>query len=89
MTRQCLERRIPEQETLEQETTAWETQRNHSQKSALLAVDNGRQMPVPVLCGYCAQIGVIKPHSAVLNFIWGVLDRYRWDSRIDEGARPQ
>jgi hypothetical protein len=26
MTRQCLERRIPEQESLEQETTAWETQ---------------------------------------------------------------
>ena len=26
MTRQFLERRIPEQETLEQETTAWETQ---------------------------------------------------------------
>ena len=33
MTRQCLERRIPDRETLEQETTAWYIQRNHSQKS--------------------------------------------------------
>jgi len=33
MTRQCLARRIPDRETLEQETTAWYTQRNHSQKS--------------------------------------------------------
>jgi hypothetical protein len=28
-----LDRRIPDRETLEQETTAWYTQRNHSQKS--------------------------------------------------------
>jgi len=33
MTRQCLDRRIPDRETLEQETTAWYTQRNHLQKS--------------------------------------------------------
>lgn len=33
MTRQCLESRIPERETLEQQTTAWYIQRNHSQKS--------------------------------------------------------
>ena len=33
MTRQCLDRRIRDRETLEQETTAWYTQRNHSQKS--------------------------------------------------------
>jgi len=33
MTRQCLARRIPDRETLEQETTAWYIQRNHSQKS--------------------------------------------------------
>ena len=33
MTRQCLDRRIPDIETLEQETTAWYIQRNHSQKS--------------------------------------------------------
>ena len=33
MTRQCLDRRIPDQETLKQETTAWYTRRNHSQKA--------------------------------------------------------
>ncbi len=33
MTRQCLDRRILYGETLEQETTAWYIQRNHSQKS--------------------------------------------------------
>jgi hypothetical protein len=33
LTRQCLDRRIPERETLEQETTAWYTQRNQAQKS--------------------------------------------------------
>ena len=33
MTRQCLERRIPDQETLEQETAAWYIQRNQAQKS--------------------------------------------------------
>ena len=33
MTRQCLDRRIPDRETLEQETTAWYIQRNHLQKS--------------------------------------------------------
>jgi hypothetical protein len=32
---------------------------------------------------------VIKPHSAVLGMIKGVLDRWRWDSKIEEGARPQ
>ena len=33
MTRQCLDRRIPDLETWKQETTAWYIQRNHSQKS--------------------------------------------------------
>jgi hypothetical protein len=33
MTRQSLDRRIPDREALEQETKAWYTQRNHSQKS--------------------------------------------------------
>jgi hypothetical protein len=33
LTRQCLDRRIPDRETLEQETTAWYQQRNQSQKS--------------------------------------------------------
>ena len=33
LTRQCLDRRIPEREILEQETTAWYTERNQSQKS--------------------------------------------------------
>lgn len=33
MTRQCLDRRIPDQETLEQETAAWYAQRNQAQKS--------------------------------------------------------
>jgi len=33
LTRQCLDRRIPDRETLERETTAWYTQRNQSQKS--------------------------------------------------------
>ena len=33
LTRQCLDCRIPERETLERQTTAWYTQRNHSQKS--------------------------------------------------------
>ena len=32
---------------------------------------------------------VIKPQSAVLGFIEGVLDRCRWDSRTEEVARPQ
>jgi hypothetical protein len=34
-------------------------------------------------------MGVIKPHGAVLSFIYEVLDRWRWDSRIKGGARPQ
>lgn len=33
LTRQCLDRRIPDRETLERETTAWYTQRNQFQKS--------------------------------------------------------
>lgn len=33
LTRQCLDRRIPDQQTLERETTAWYCQRNQSQKS--------------------------------------------------------
>lgn len=33
LTRQCLDRRIPDRETLERETTAWYLQRNQSQKS--------------------------------------------------------
>ena len=33
LTRQCLDRRIPDQETLKRETTAWYSQRNQSQKS--------------------------------------------------------
>ena len=33
LTRPCLDRRIPDRETLERETTAWYTQRNQSQKS--------------------------------------------------------
>lgn len=33
LTRQCLDRRIPDREILEQETTAWYTERNQSQKS--------------------------------------------------------
>jgi hypothetical protein len=33
LTRQCLDQRIPDRESLEQETTAWFTQRNHLQKS--------------------------------------------------------
>ena len=33
LTRQCLDRRIPDRQTLEQETTAWYTQRNQFQKS--------------------------------------------------------
>ena len=33
LTRQCLDRRIPERETLERETAAWYTERNQSQKS--------------------------------------------------------
>lgn len=33
LTRQCLDRRIPDRETLEKETTAWYQQRNQSQKS--------------------------------------------------------
>jgi hypothetical protein len=33
LTRQCLDRRIPDRETLERETTAWYTERNQSQKS--------------------------------------------------------
>jgi hypothetical protein len=33
LTRQCLDRRIPDRETLEQETTAWYHDRNQSQKS--------------------------------------------------------
>lgn len=33
LTRQCLDRRIPDRETLEQETTAWYTERNQQQKS--------------------------------------------------------
>lgn len=33
LTRQCLDRRIPNLEILERETTAWYTQRNQSQKS--------------------------------------------------------
>lgn len=33
LTRQCLDRRIPDRETLERETTAWYSQRNQSQKS--------------------------------------------------------
>lgn len=33
LTRQCLERRIPDREALKHETTAWYTQRNQSQKS--------------------------------------------------------
>jgi hypothetical protein len=40
-------------------------------------------------CANYAQIEVIKPHSAVLGMIKGVLDRWRWDSKIEEGARPQ
>ncbi|MCY7277176.1 MAG: transposase [Phormidesmis sp. CAN_BIN44] len=33
LTRQCLDRRISDRETLEQETTAWYINRNQSQKS--------------------------------------------------------
>jgi DDE superfamily endonuclease len=33
MTRQCLDRRIPDRETLERETQAWYIKRNCSQKS--------------------------------------------------------
>lgn len=33
LTRQCLDRRIPEREILERETTAWYIERNHLQKS--------------------------------------------------------
>ena len=33
LTRQCLDRRIPDQETLERETAAWYTERNQAQKS--------------------------------------------------------
>lgn len=33
LTRQCLDRRIPDRQTLERETTAWYTQRNQLQKS--------------------------------------------------------
>ncbi len=33
LTRQCLDRRIPDRDTLERETTAWYIQRNQSQKS--------------------------------------------------------
>lgn len=33
LTRQCLERRIPDRETLERETTAWYIERNQLQKS--------------------------------------------------------
>ncbi len=33
LTRQCLDRRIPDRETLEQETSAWFIERNHLQKS--------------------------------------------------------
>lgn len=33
LTRQCLDRRIPDRHSLERETTAWYTQRNQSQKS--------------------------------------------------------
>jgi hypothetical protein len=40
MTRQCLDRRIPDRETLEQQTTAWYTQRNHSHSFGRLAVHN-------------------------------------------------
>ncbi|AKV68832.1 hypothetical protein [Microcystis panniformis] len=41
------------------------------------------------LCGNYAQIEVIKPHSAVLGFIEAVLDRWKWDIRMGEVARPQ
>jgi hypothetical protein len=33
LTRQCLDRRIPDRETLERETTAWYSERNQAQKS--------------------------------------------------------
>jgi hypothetical protein len=33
LTRQCLDRRIPDRETLEQETTAWYIDRNLQKKS--------------------------------------------------------
>lgn len=33
LTKQCLNRRIPDRDTLERETTAWYTQRNQAQKS--------------------------------------------------------
>ena len=33
LTRQCLDRRIPDKETLERETAAWYTERNQAQKS--------------------------------------------------------
>jgi hypothetical protein len=33
LTRQCLDRRIPDRETLERETEAWYTERNQAQKS--------------------------------------------------------
>ena len=33
LTRQCLDRRIPDRETLERETTAWYRERNQAQKS--------------------------------------------------------
>ncbi|WP_442938642.1 IS630 family transposase [Nostoc sp.] len=48
MTRQCLDRRIPDCETLEQETTAWYTQRNHLHSFGRLAVHNHR-------CSYPSQ----------------------------------
>jgi len=32
---------------------------------------------------------VIRPHSAVLGFIEGVLDRWGWDIRTEGVARPQ
>jgi len=35
LTRQCLDRRIPDRETLERETTAWYTERNQLQKSVV------------------------------------------------------
>lgn len=31
---------------------------------------------------------VIRPHSGVLGFIEGVSDRWGWDSRTEEVARP-
>ncbi|MBD2601819.1 hypothetical protein ACLB6K_11190 [Microcystis aeruginosa FACHB-524] len=41
------------------------------------------------LWGNSPQIEVIKPHSALINFHVLVLDRWKWDSRMERVARSQ